>query len=592
MNRDTLIQQAFAAAQAGNTWAATHALEGALAGAPNDAALLKALGQVHWFSGKQADGLAFLRLAADAAPDDAAVRREHARALWSLGRTADAAGEYEHVVRLRPREIDGWDELAQLRLLAGDLDRAWETYGRAVRALPGDPTPYLRWVHAAVRAGEADHAAKAARRALAAYPTSRECVENLCLALAFTDDTDALELLALHRRRGEMAAKASRRPAPTFPNSRDPDRLLRVAFYSGDFRFHACAFFLASLLSRLDRERVAAHCYALNAPDQVSPAFANLGLYREMREMTDDQIAATARADGIDLLIDCSGWSSNHRMEALCPRIAPVQIDYLGYSNSTGLPTMDYRVVDAVTDPPGSEALATERLLRLPGCFVCFAMPDHTPPAAMSPALQQFSLLGDTSRPITFGCFNRLEKAQARVLACWARILHGTPGSTLLLKAEASSPARPSLERRFAAAGGDPARLRWTAFEPDPAAHLRAHHHVDLALDPFPYNGTTTTCEALLMGVPVITKRGEVHRARVGASILSAVGLADLIAADDDGYVRLACDLARDRPRLVTLHRTTRDRMLASPVCNATTYAAYFEAALRGVWREWCLGSP
>lgn len=192
--------------------------------------------------------------------------------------------------------------------------------------------------------------------------------------------------------------------------------------------------------------------------------------------------------------------------------------------------------------------------------------------------------------PVTFASFNRLEKVQGAALRVWARILQRVPGSRLLIKAAPFSGVRASFERRFAAAGGDASRVDWTGFEMDPSAHLRAFHRVDIALDPFPYNGTTTTCEALLMGVPVVALRGESHRARVGASLLTSAGLGDLVAASEDQYVEIAARLASDPSRLLSLHKSTRGAMLNSPVCDASGYARDFEHALRGAWRAWCGG--
>lgn len=274
----------------------------------------------------------------------------------------------------------------------------------------------------------------------------------------------------------------------------------------------------------------------------------------------------------------------------MIPRLAPVQVTYLGWPHTTGSTSLDWRIVDAVTDPPGAEAWATEKLLRLDRCFVCFAMPDHTPEPALSPSLRTYSK-GGSMGPVTFASFNRLEKVQTAALHAWARILGRVPGSRLLIKAAPFSGVRASFERRFAGEGGDASRVDWAGFEMDPSAHLRAFHRADIALDPFPYNGTTTTCEALLMGVPVVALRGESHRARVGASLLASAGLGDLVAASEDQYVEIAAGLASDPARLLSLHKGTRSAMLNSPVCDASGYARDFEHALRGAWRAWCGGA-
>jgi predicted O-linked N-acetylglucosamine transferase (SPINDLY family) len=250
---------------------------------------------------------------------------------------------YEQVIALAPHEPAAYDEAAKVQLTAARFDEAWAIYARGVRALPGTSQPFVQWVNAAIKAGEVDQAVPAARAGVAACPDDPATLLQLCVALAFADNPDPAEHTALHRRLGELTAARSPRPAPAFPNTRDLNRRLRVAFMSGDFRFHACAFFMAGPLTALDRARIEPFCYVLNAPDQLTPNFAQLAKFRDLSKATDDQIVAQARADGIDILLDCFGWSAGHRMAALCPRIAPVQIDYLGYSNTTGLPTMDYR---------------------------------------------------------------------------------------------------------------------------------------------------------------------------------------------------------------------------------------------------------
>lgn len=589
MDSKAVIASAFERAHAGDLQGAAQILQQALKQSPQDTALLVAFGQVRWHGKDYLGAINTLRQATMVDPSAPGPKQELARALWSTQRLGEAMAEYEQLVRLRPGEIGGWEELAQVFLSAGQFEEGWNIFRRATAAMPGNPTPYLRWVQTAVRIGEVEAGLRVARAAAAEFPQAPEVLENLCLALAFADSATPEEIFERHKELGTLATTGVRRAETPFANTRLIDRRLKVAFLSTDFRFHACAFFLASLLTKLDRGSVEVFCYALNAPDQVSQAFAGLGTYRDLRSLTDDGIAQTARQDGIDILIDCSGWSRGHRMDALVPRIAPVQINYLGYSNTTGLPTMDYRIVDQYTDPAGAERFATEKLIRMSRSFVCFTVPEHTPHVGETPAMRA-AAARTAAGPITFGCFNRLEKVQGRTLACWARILQQAPESTILLKAERLTPGRISLERRFAAAGGDVSRVRWVGWEDDPAAHLRAHHQVDIALDPFPYNGTTTTCEALLMGVPVVTLEGSQHRSRVGSSLLRNAGLSELVARDEAGYVSVAAGLAKDPARLLAMRQGLRERFMRSPVCHALPYAQEFERALRTAWETWCRG--
>lgn len=590
MTTAEIIQRAVAQASGGDFAGAEATLRAALAGAPADAGLLRTLGQVRWSAGNREGAVEPLERACAASPFDTLVALDLGKALALLGRPEQAAEVYERVIGLDPMSMAAFDGLARSWLERGEFDRAWATYERAARQMPGWREPYLKWNEAAMRAGEVDEMLRAARAGMAALPQEPWMLALYVFGLMFKDGVDPAEHVELTRRLGTMTAASSPLPALPLENTREPDRRLRVAFFSYDFRYHACAFFLAGPLSRLDRDKVEVFIYATNEPDALTPSFAAMGQYRNFAKASEFDIARQARADGIDVLVDCVGWT-NLRVRALCPRIAPVQIDYLGYAHTTGLPTMDYRLVDWHTDPPGAERWATETLLRMPGSYLCFTPPANTPEPRLSPALRAFAERGDASGPITFGCFNRFEKVQERTMALWARILGRTPGSVLLVKTGLQAGTRRSFERRFAAAGGDVSRVRWADYVPDPAGHLAAQHAVDIALDPFPYNGSTTTCEALLMSVPVVALAGDQHRSRVGVSLLTAAGLSELVTHGEGEYVDLAVALAQDRARLLALHERVRPAFLGSPVCDAGAYAVHFEAALREAWRAWCAGA-
>lgn len=588
MNVAAEIAEAHRLVLGGDAPGARAALDRAMAREPRDARLMHARAQVEFHAGDLAGAEQWLARATAASPGDATLRTDHAKVLWGLGRLEDAAAEFGAGVRSAPADLDARLSLAQVHLERADFAASWAGLEDAVRAVPGDPEVYRRWSELAVRAGEVDEALRIARLGVAAWPRDVGLLVQLASTMNFADGVDAGEHLGVIKRLAAASGRGG--PERVFANVRDPEKRLTVAFLSPDFRFHACAFFLAGLMSRMDQSRVRVLAYSTGRPDGVTGAFSQLCELREMSEWTHARIAAAAEQDGVDIAVDCAGWSAGSRLEAMIPRLAPVQVTYLGWPHTTGSPSLDWRVVDAVTDPPGAEAWATEKLLRLERCFVCFAMPDHTPEPALSPSLGAYAR-GGAMGPVTFASFNRLEKVQGAALRVWARILQRVPGSRLLIKAAPFSGVRASFERRFAAAGGDASRVDWTGFEMDPSAHLRAFHRVDIALDPFPYNGTTTTCEALLMGVPVVALRGESHRARVGASLLTSTGLGELVAASEDQYVEIAARLASDPAGLLSRHQSTRGAMLNSPVCDASGYARDFEHALRGAWRAWCGGA-
>ncbi len=281
-----------------------------------------------------------------------------------------------------------------------------------------------------------------------------------------------------------------------------------------------------------------------------------------------------------------STWPATQR-ETVCASLrkpAPVQVSYLGYPATTGLPEIDYRLTDSLADPPGkTESLYTEKLLRLPVCNWCFSEPEDAPPVGPLPA---------EAGSISFGTFNNFAKASPAIMDLWAAILIAMPSSRLIMKYRGlgERSIRERIRQHFASRGVDSKRLEIREHEPSIISHLNAYNHVDIALDTFPYHGTTTTCEALWMGVPVVTLAGSTHMSRVGVSLLNGVGLPELVAQSAQEYASIAIDLAKDLPRLAELRRMLRQRMRASPLMDARRFARDIEAAYRKMWRSWCAG--
>jgi predicted O-linked N-acetylglucosamine transferase (SPINDLY family) len=360
---------------------------------------------------------------------------------------------------------------------------------------------------------------------------------------------------------------------------------LRVAFLSPDFRYHAVSFFFQPLLAHLDRSAVEMFCYAeVEDPDPVTAYLQSLGgTWRWSSTLDDAALAAQLRADGIDITIDLAGHMGGNRLRALAAKPAPVLATWLGYPATSGLAAIDWRITDARADPPGEEAFHTERLLRLPESFLCFAayitqVPDPAPPPMRSRG------------HITFGSFNNPQKLSPSTVRAWGRILAALPQARLLLKSlDFTGPdRRADLLNRLAAHGIPPERVELRPPQPAMPDHLGAYAEIDIALDPFPYNGTTTTCEAMWMGVPVVTLIGARHAGRVGFDLLSQLGLEELAAPDIDAYVETAIALAKDGARLERLRSTLRERMRASPLCDAPRFARDFADGLRIMWRDWC----
>jgi predicted O-linked N-acetylglucosamine transferase (SPINDLY family) len=295
-------------------------------------------------------------------------------------------------------------------------------------------------------------------------------------------------------------------------------------------------------------------------------------------------VAQAIRADAPDILIDLAGHTGlDNRLPLFARRLAPVQVTYLGYPNTTGVPAMDYRFTDAIADPVGeADALATEKLVRFAPTAWCYAPPPEAPPVTPLPCLK--------AGYVTFGSFNDLSKITDRALALWSRILQGVPNSRLRLKGRGlgEGAVRTHVNERLTRAGIAAKRVDLLERTADTQQHLALYGEIDVALDTFPYHGTTTTCEALWMGVPVVSQAGNRHVSRVGASLLTAVGHPEWSAANADEYVRIVNDLAGNVEKLAVTRVRLRDEVAASSLCDARSQSQRFSEALRACWAAWC----
>jgi predicted O-linked N-acetylglucosamine transferase (SPINDLY family) len=420
-------------------------------------------------------------------------------------------------------------------------------------------------------------------RALQIRPDYAKTYHALLIAANYHSD-DPERIMREHLAWGEH--HRSLKPEENrFANPPDPQRRLRLGYVSPDFRTHSVAFFLEPLLAHHDPATVEVYAYAhVPRPDAVTERLkTRVQGWRDIHGLSDDQVADLIRQDRIDILVDLAGHTANNRLLVFARKPAPIQVTYLGYPNTTGLTAIDYRLTDALADPPGeTERYHTETLIRLPHGFLCYQPPSHAPAVAPPPAA--------VNGYVTFGSFNNLAKVTPKVVEVWARILKAVEGARVVMKNKSFSDAatRERCHEQFIRHGIERERIalrdRLTALED----HLGLYHQIDLALDTFPYHGTTTTCEALWMGVPVITLAGHTHAARVGVSLLTRVGLPELIAQNEDDYVERAVALAQDLPRLTELRATLRQRMTQSPLCDAPAFTRNLEAAYREMWRGWC----
>lgn len=505
--------------------------------------------------------------------------------LQARGMLDEAVACFQEALRRQPRNVDAHYNLGNALRAQGKYTAAVESYRASLRIQPGNAGNRYNLANTLNDQGLHEDALAEYREALRWQPDYVDAHNNLLFALNYSTTCKPEEIFAEHRLWAERYA-AVLSPAPRYANTPDPERRLRVGYVSPDFRQHSVAFFIEPLLAAHDRAAVETVCYAdLRKADAVTTRIQGLaGKWRTVTNMSHEQVAELVRADGIDILVDLAGHTGDNRLLVFARKPAPVQVTYLGYPNTTGLSAVDYRLTDAWADPAGqTEPLHTETLVRLPHGFLCYQPPADAPSIAPAPA--------KAAGNVTFGSFNALTKMNESVLAAWADILRAVPGSRLMLKnmvLRDPSTCERYLEF-FAKEGISRGRVELIGWAASPVDHLALYNRVDLALDTFPYNGTTTTCEALWMGVPVMTLAGRVHAGRVGVSILSRLDLADFIATDRDDYVARAMRWADDLEGLAKLRSSLRERMAKSPLCDAKAFARDVEQAYREMWRKWCV---
>ena len=541
--------------RAGRSDAAEGGYRAVLDAAPEHPAALHGLGILRQQAGLVDEAIDLLRRAADQLPGDAAAQHNLAAALGERGRLNEAIAHYHRALTIAPNYALAWRNVALAQQRQARLEEAIE----------------------------------ACRRAVALDPSLRGAHSNLLFLLTHSGAHQPAEVAAEHRR---WAFQHADHLGPATwqddGRDRDRDRRLRVGYVSPDFREHAVAFFIEPLLRAHDRAAVEVVCYAnVERPDAVSERLRGLAdQWCDIWDEPDERVAAQIREDRIDVLVDLAGHTLHNRLLLFARRPAPVQLSYLGYANTTGLAAIGYRFSDAVADPEGpADELHSEELVRLPRCFLCYQPPRTAPDAA--------SRTTDGSGAVTFGSLNKALKITPEVTALWARLLGELPGSRLLLKSDAFSDptVREAFAARVAEHGVAAERLKLLPADETMETHLARYGEIDIALDPFPYNGATTTCEALWMGVPVVALAGATHAARVSASLLQAAGLPQLVAESEPGYVAIARELARDRERLAALRGSLRERVRSSPLCDAEGAARAIEAAYRALWRRFREGA-
>jgi predicted O-linked N-acetylglucosamine transferase (SPINDLY family) len=548
---------------------------------PRAPSTLMCLGLAWNALGRPADAEAILREAARLAPGAHDIQSNLGAVLVTLNRIEEAVACFRRAVELKPDYAAGWSGLGSALLLAG---RAGEAIGPHTRALELDPKhPKARFNRAQAhlachRVAEAlmDFDAQ-----LAFDPDHHEARSQRLFLLNYLDTESRAALFAEHRTYGRAIERGTGYAEARFLPASEPDRRLRVAFLSPDLRQHSIAYFLEPLLRHLDRTEFEVWLYHDHyCVDAVSDRLRGLAAgWRNFVGQPADAVEAAIRGDAPDILVDLAGHTGLNRLPLFARRLAPVQVTYLGYPNTTGLAEMDCRFSDAVADPEvAAELWHTEEIVRFAPTAWTYAPPAELPALPPLPCAD--------GGPVTFGSFNALSKVTSTTLNLWRDVLAAVPNSRLLLKSFGLD--APACLSRLAAHGIAPERVSLLPPTRTVAEHLACYAQMDVALDPFPYGGTTTTCEALWMGRPVITLCGDRHASRVGASLLTAIGHPEWIAAEPADYPRLAADLVRDRSRLSDISRSLRAQAATSPLGDHAGQARRFGQALRDCWQKRC----
>ncbi len=462
---------------------------------------------------------------------------------------------------------------------ANDTEAAEAIMLALVATSPNEPGPYYALARLSHLGGRAHDARTLLDRAIAIDPTHAPSLAMLAGVLHYTD-ADASHIRSIHERVADIVVSGV---TPLPPRSRADAPRLRVAYMSGDFREHSVSWFVRSLFEHHDRARFDVWCYStsLRPLDGVTRSLraaieSRGGAWRACEGMPDESMARLIREDAIDILIELSGLTEGNRLRTLAMRPAPLQITAIGYPGTTGLRAIDARLVDAITDPPGSDASCVESLVRLDRCFLCYTPPADAPQPDREPG------------PPAFCSFNSLFKLGPPAIDLFASVLRAAPDARLILKSQLLDPPfrRTRLAEALASRGIDTGRLDILGKIPGQHAHLRAYCRADVALDTFPYNGTTTTCEALWMGLPVVSLSGHTHAARVGDSLLHAVGLADTVAHSPAEYVDRALEALAAARAHPTARSARRDLVAASPLCDGPAHARSVERALESLWTK------
>jgi len=543
---------------------------------PNDPAALFNLGYALQKNLQRTEALKVYLEAEAAGCDTADLHTNIGVILKDQERYMEAAQRFHKTCGINPESHAAMNNLGAVCINLGLTTEAINCFEHALRLNPTMTAPHNNLGHMLKISGKAAEGLEYYVKGLRLAPDNKEMMHNYLLCTLYQTNLSPQDVFEEHRKWGALIAAGIKRLPHRNVGDGHPQGKIRIGYISPDFCMHPVAFFALALLGGLDRGRFETYAYSdVHKADAMTNRLrALVDVWRDVSEMQNQDVGELIQKDQIDLLVDLCGHTANNRLEVMAAKPAPIIVSYLGYPATTGMPGVGFRLTDAIVDPPGkTDSWHTEKLVRLDRCAWCFEAPASSPPVGPLPAKKNGF--------ITFGCFNNLAKLNAPLYDVWVEILRNVPDSRLFLKAKTfiDPGICEGVVTYFTAQGIALDRLRVSGFEAVAQNHFDRYNEVDIALDSYPYHGTTTTCEALWMGAPVITRAGEAHISRVGASLLQAVGHPELVATTDKEYIRLAVDLARDLPRLEALRMSLRPEMMSSPLLDKKGFSAAIEKA-------------
>jgi protein O-GlcNAc transferase len=517
-------------------------------------------------------------------PNDPQVHNNLGSIFLVTKQTNEAIAYFNKAIQLDPNLADAYYNLGNIFREQGHLTRALENYQISVNKDSNSADKYNNLGLVLKNMGRLNEAEVCFKNSLRIQPDNPSHYSNYLCLLNYNPQYDTTKIFYEHLQFDKRFSEPLSSLIIPHSNMHTRNRRLNIGYVSPDFRKHPVAYFIEPILAEHDKKAFKIYCYTNSViQDEVTDRLkSNVDKWRDITNMPDEKATKLIRQDGIDILVDLAGHTANNRMLLFARKPAPVQISCIGYLTTTGLSAIDYRIVDSYTDPPGlTEQFYTEQLMRLPGSFLCYVPDREAPVVRRLPAL--------TKKHVTFGSFNNLAKVSNEVISIWSKILRATPNSCLLMKT-LSFRDEVTRQRIFTIFGeNNISKDRIALLPPDPSPkHFESYNLLDIGLDTFPFNGLATTCEAMWMGVPVVTLAGTAYHSRVGVSLLSNIGLAELVAKTSDEYISIAVNLANDLSRLESLRERLRDMMKNSPVCDAKRFTANLETCYRQMWEKWC----